>query len=381
MIQLKKEPIILLADDNPDNLKVMMDILKQTDLQCKLIAAPNGKILVDIAFQKIPDLIITDWEMPVMNGLEAIQELKKNLLTKDIPIIMCTGIMTTPQDLKTAMDAGAVDYVRKPIDAMELVARVQSMLRLSASYLKIKEQKDEIEEQASDLEQLNNIKDKMFSIIAHDLRTPFANLKGMLMLLDLDPNYPQDLKMVGKDIQKKVGVLDNTLNNLLTWAMSQMQGETSEKQNLDVNAIIEVKKDLFKNSLENKNIQMDIQIPANTKIYADPNHFKAILRNLIGNAIKFTREGGKIGVNILPKDNKVQIAISDTGVGMSPEKLKELFTIKPSLSTKGTNNEKGTGLGLLICKDFVTKNQGNIYVESTENVGTTFFVELLKASA
>lgn len=381
MIQLKKEPIILLADDNPENLHVMMEILKQTDLHSKLIAVPNGKILVDIAFQKTPDLIITDWEMPVMNGLDAIIELKKNPLTRDIPIIMCTGIMTTSQDLKTAMDAGAVDYVRKPIEAMELVARVQSMLRLSASHLKIKEQKNEIETQANELEQLNNIKDKMFSIIAHDLRSPFANLKGLLMLLDLDPLFPHELKNIGKDIQKKVDVLDSTLDNLLTWAMSQMQGERSEKQTIHIKQIIERKRELFKNSAEDKQIKIEIEISEDTYILADINHFKAIMRNLIGNAIKFTRQGGSITIQATEQEEFVRISVNDTGVGMSEEKIKALFTAKPSQSTKGTNNEKGTGLGLLICKDFVTKNGGKIYVESTEGIGTTFTVELPKTHA
>lgn len=379
MIALKKEPCIIIADDNPENLRLIMDILKKTDLQCNLIAVPNGKVLVEIALQKVPDLIITDWEMPVMNGLEALIELKKHPFTEHIPVIMCTGIMTTSNDLKTAMDAGAVDYVRKPVEAMELVARVQSMLRLSASYIKIKEQKEEIESQAHALEKVNEVKDKMFSIIAHDLRSPFNTLKGMLMLLELDPLFPNELKFMGKDIQKKVAVLDETLNNLLTWAMSQMQGEESEKVKIDVLQIVENKMLLFKSSAEQKNIQLAYQVPNNTFIFADVNHFRAILRNLINNAIKFTPEGGKITVYAAEKGNSILLKIMDTGVGMEQEKVKQIFMPKTNLSTLGTNNEKGTGLGMLICKDLVGKNNGNIYVTSVVGEGTTFFVELPKA--
>ncbi|TAE07935.1 MAG: hybrid sensor histidine kinase/response regulator [Bacteroidetes bacterium] len=379
MIALKKEPCIIIADDNPENLRLIMDILKKTDLHCNLIAVPNGKVLVEIALQKVPDLIITDWEMPVMNGLEALIELKKHPFTEHIPVIMCTGIMTTSNDLKTAMDAGAVDYVRKPVEAMELVARVQSMLRLSASYIKIKEQKEEIESQAHALEKVNEVKDKMFSIIAHDLRSPFNTLKGMLMLLELDPLFPNELKFMGKDIQKKVAVLDETLNNLLTWAMSQMQGEESEKVKIDVLQIVENKMLLFKSSAEQKNIQLAYQVPNNTFIFADVNHFRAILRNLINNAIKFTPEGGKITIHATEKGDFVLLTVIDTGVGMEQEKVKQIFTPKTNLSTLGTNNEKGTGLGMLICKDLVGKNNGNIYVTSVVGEGTTFFVELPKA--
>jgi two-component system sensor histidine kinase/response regulator len=376
MIELKKEPCIIIADDNPENLRVMMDILKKTDLRCNLIAAPNGKILVDIALQKIPDLIITDWEMPVMNGLEAIEVLKNNAFTAHIPIIMCTGIMTTSNDLKTAMDAGAVDYVRKPIEAMELVARVQSMLRLSASYIKIKEQKDEIEHQAHELENANHVKDKMFSIIAHDLRSPFNTLKGMLMLLELDQLFPTELKNMGKDIQQKIDVLDSTLNNLLTWAMSQMQGEASKQERIFVNEILEGKLLLFKNMIEQKQITLTANLEPNTYIWADINHFRAIIRNLINNAIKFTPNGGKIHVTASQKGSYILVTVEDSGVGMSQEKADNLFAAKTNQSTLGTNKEKGTGLGLMICNDFVTKNNGKIYFKTAQNQGTTFFVEL-----
>ncbi len=376
MIELKKEPCIIIADDNPENLRVIMDVLKKTDLRCNLIAAPNGKILVDIALQKIPDLIITDWEMPVMNGLEAITVLKHNPLTAHIPIIMCTGIMTTSGDLKTAMEAGAVDYVRKPIEEMELVARVQSMLRLSASYLKIKEQKEEIEHQAHALENVNEVKDKMFSIIAHDLRSPFNTLKGMLMLLEIDPLFPAELKDMGKDIQKKVEVLDSTLNNLLTWAISQMQGEESKQERILVNEIIESKLLLFKNMTDQKRIKLTAEVIADTYIWADINHFRAIIRNLISNAIKFTPDGGTIKITTTKKENMVVIAVEDNGVGMSKEKIDNLFVAKTNQSTLGTNKEKGTGLGLMICKDFAIKNGGRIYFTSEVDKGTTFFIEL-----
>lgn len=145
---------ILIADDEIENLQIIEEALLETDFKHRLIMVVNGKIMVEFAEKRVPDLIITDWEMPEMNGIEAIRELKKKESTKDIPIIMCTGIMTSSANLETALTSGAIDYIRKPIDKIELVARVSSMLKLADSFKAVKEQnvilkqqKDEIQKQ------------------------------------------------------------------------------------------------------------------------------------------------------------------------------------------------------------------------------------------
>jgi CheY-like chemotaxis protein len=142
---------ILIADDYPENLQIIAEALQASNLKHKIIRAVNGKVLCELAEKRIPDLIITDWEMPVMNGIEAIKYLKSIKSTKDIPIIICTGIMTTSQNLKMALDSGAVDFIRKPIDPIELQARVHSMLKLSDSYHTIKEQNAVLENQKEEI--------------------------------------------------------------------------------------------------------------------------------------------------------------------------------------------------------------------------------------
>ncbi|TAE18391.1 MAG: fused response regulator/phosphatase [Bacteroidetes bacterium] len=139
MLTTQYESVILIADDQPENLQVISNILKTVSSQYNFIHVPNGKILVEVAQNRIPDLIITDWDMPEMGGVEAIKILKANPATSQIPIIVCTGVMSGSQDLKTAMEAGAVDFIRKPIDKLELTARVQSMLKLSMAYRKLEE--------------------------------------------------------------------------------------------------------------------------------------------------------------------------------------------------------------------------------------------------
>jgi CheY-like chemotaxis protein len=147
MLNEPKESIILIADDHPDNLQVITTILKQASPLYNFINVPNGKILVDLAKKRLPDLIITDWDMPEMDGLSAIRILKQTPETQNIPIIVCTGAMSGGANLKLALEEGAVDFIRKPVDALELVARVQSMLKLSASYKSLEESHQTIERQ------------------------------------------------------------------------------------------------------------------------------------------------------------------------------------------------------------------------------------------
>jgi CheY-like chemotaxis protein len=143
---------LLIADDYPENLQAIVEALKDSVIPFKIIKAINGKILCELAEKRLPDLIITDWEMPEMDGIEAIRHLKSQPSTADIPIIMCTGIMTSSDSLKLALDSGAVDYVRKPVDKIELQARVHAMLKLADSYRTIKEQNIVLEQQKQEIE-------------------------------------------------------------------------------------------------------------------------------------------------------------------------------------------------------------------------------------
>ncbi len=151
---MNKEFTILVADDEPAYLEAIVDFLSDTEYH--ILNAVNGKMACEISRKNQPDLIILDWEMPIMSGLETIHELKKEETTKHIPIIMSSGVMTTSKNLKTALDAGAVDYIRKPVDKLELIARINSMLKLSQSYKQIIEQNKNLAQQREEMKEQSN---------------------------------------------------------------------------------------------------------------------------------------------------------------------------------------------------------------------------------
>lgn len=356
---------ILVVDDRPDNLKIIVDYLKESELSLTILKAPNGKIACRIAEKKLPDLIITDWEMPEMNGIETIKYLKSRESTKDIPVIVATGAMTLTENLKTAMEAGAVDYIRKPIDKTELTARVNSMLKLAESFKEIK--------------LLNATKDKFFSIIAHDLSAPLGSFLGLTELLYKKYNTfnEERRKNAIKILHESSKTIFNLLENLLTWSASQRNKITYKPERFSINQIISENISLLENYANEKEISIITDCKKEIHVFADKNMILTVLRNLISNAVKFTPKKGKITIVSRQIDEKtVQICVTDTGIGISKENILKLFSIEQVFTTKGTEKETGTGLGLILCKEFVEKNKGKISVETELGKGTNFYVEL-----
>ncbi len=359
-----KKPVLLVADDKPDNLKVIKEILNHEQEQYILITVPNGKLLVEVALKKLPDLIITDWEMPEMNGLEATRLLKQHESTKDIPVLMYTGIMTSPQNLQMALEAGAIDFIRKPLDATELLARVQSMLHLGESYNKIKAQKEE-------LENLNDLKNKLLSIISHDVRSPLNTLKGVLFLFENNALAQDELQQITTSVKQQVQHLNHFLENLLRW-VHQQQGDVQPKfekvvlKNLILDTI-----ELLDSIAHNKKVTIEWQLDETLMIWADEEMIKLVVRNLLANAIKFCKEGDKITIIAQSAATHAIVSVIDTGEGIDETVLPTLFGVG-HLSSKGTKDEVGTGIGLTLCKEFVEKNGGSISVSSQKGKGSHF---------
>lgn len=263
-----------------------------------------------------------------------------------------------------------------------LLHKKNEEIKMNNLHLKMKNKEielrnEEISEQKKILEDLNGIKDRLFSIIAHDFRSPLNSLQGTLLLLQMKAISYDEIKELLPEIIKKVDYSVSLLDNLLNWARGQMSGMKIKPVAFDLQSVTEETVHLLKGQASEKGILLHNLIPPAIPVYADPEMVKLVIRNLITNAIKFTNQGDVISIKVRETDDYYQIAIADTGCGIDEHKLNYLFT-PGSNSTLGTSNEKGTGLGLWICKDFVEKNEGSIWVESEKGKGSTFYFTLPK---
>jgi signal transduction histidine kinase len=237
----------------------------------------------------------------------------------------------------------------------------------------------EIELQRAQLDQLNQVKDRFFSIISHDLRN---NLTTMKLYFDLvsSPNYKEiDSSDMSKQVAASVQNTIDLLENLLVWAAGQIKGVQVEPKKVNLNKLAEVNCQMLFSMAQQKRITLTNDTDEDACIMADENMVNLIIRNLLSNALKFTPEGGSISILSQEEAFFHQIIVIDNGVGMNPEQLETLFTAHANVSTQGTANEKGTGLGLMLCKEFVEKNGGKIWVESDEGKGSSFYFTFPKA--
>lgn len=249
-----------------------------------------------------------------------------------------------------------------------------------------KRAEEELKESENRLRELNTTKDKFFSIIAHDLKNPLGNFRQIAKLLydqydSFNEDERKDLLQEIKDSSKNVYEL---LENLLEWSRSQRGLIELNPENIDLNIIARNSRELLIKFAENKNIVIENKIPVDTYIMADPNLITTVFRNLISNAIKFTNEGGYIEIGTIDQNNTdnqksdLIVYIKDNGIGMAKKVIDMLFRLDQNLTTVGTSGEQGTGLGLILCKEFIEKHKGRIWVESDLEKGSVFYFALPK---
>ncbi len=237
-----------------------------------------------------------------------------------------------------------------------------------------------IKEYNLELEKLNKSKDKFFSIVAHDLLSPFTSLLGFSEILhtESDTLSKEEIKEFSGDINSVAVNAHNLLENLLSWSSIQSGRTQFHPQEFNVFPVVEDVLMLNKGNANNKRIRLNNDIPDGFVVIADFNMFNTILRNLVANAVKFTNFGGKISVAVNVSDEFVEFYVKDNGVGMSEEDCNKLFKIDVHHSEIGTNNEKGTGLGLILCAEFIEKHDGTIRVESELGKGSKFLFTISK---
>jgi signal transduction histidine kinase len=278
----------------------------------------------------------------------------------------------------------------KKIYALLLIVGVSSLLVIIALIVRnnhqrrianelLQEKNNEIANQNLELKQANEIKDKLFFIIGHDMRGPLSSLKAMLGMVSRNEISAEEFKYYAPQLNQHVVGVSETIENLLQWSGSQLHGWQQQRGEFPIRPAIEKAINLFKESAYRKQINLVNEVADEWHVNADQNQIELVFRNIIHNAIKFTPEGGQVSVRATLSGEFVIIDITDTGVGISEAQLASLFHEPGIRTTRGTKGERGTGLGLTLCREMIHANQGRINVTSTEGMGTTVQVYLRKA--
>ena len=239
---------------------------------------------------------------------------------------------------------------------------------------------NKISKSEEDFKELNATKDKFFSIVAHDLKAPFNSLLGFseILVKKAEQYDKEKIKQYSIIINTSAHDLFNLAENLLHWARCQSGNVQYNPKKVDLKKLVINIIYTLEISAKKKNITVYLEIPKNTYVYADANIISTVLRNLLSNALKFTEKGGKVSITCVEKDNSVEVSVVDTGIGISEENIKKLFILENQYTTRGTFDEKGTGLGLIICKEFIERSGGKIWVESESGKGSNFRFTLPK---
>lgn len=364
----QKKPNILIIDDDSTNVDLLLNYFELYDFT--VASAKDGKSGIQEATRLQPNLILLDVMMPGINGFETCLRLKANPKTKHIPVIFMTALKETKTKLK-GFEAGGVDYIAKPFYHEEVLARVNAQLSLQSL-------RQQLQEQNRQLRELNENKDRFLSIIANDLKKPFASIfvaaeqiKQHLHLQAYD-----DAQHTVENLQAAIENYNELLENLLIWAKLQQNLITFAPQPVDMAQIVAKHAALFAPIALEKHIKLGNHMPARMLLCADLTMIETTVRNLLSNAIKYTRAEGHVEIGAVSDDHAITLSVSDTGIGIPKDKLSALFQIETPYRQLGTAEEKGTGLGLILCKEFLEKHGGRIWAESEVGKGSTFYVYL-----
>ena len=356
---------ILIVDDVMSNVLLLKVLL--TNEKFQIATASNGRQALDQVIKEKPDLVLLDVMMPDMSGFEVSQQLKANPEMAEIPIIFLTALNSTA-DIVKGFQVGGNDFISKPFNKEELIIRVTHQISLIAA-------KRIIVAQTEELRKTIIGRDKLYSVIAHDLRSPMGSIKMVLNMLIL--NLPSDT--IGPEMYELLTMANQTtedvfslLDNLLKWAKSQIGKLKVVYQDIDMVEVTEGVIEIFSMVAELKKISIRLKTPSKLEVYADIDMIKTVIRNLLSNAIKFSNEETEILVTVQEQEGMAVVSVKDSGCGIDEENQKKLLHTDTHFSTFGTNNEEGSGLGLLLCQDFVIKNGGRLWFTSVKGEGSIF---------
>ncbi len=356
---------ILIVDDVVSNVLLLKVLLAKENFN--IVTASNGIEALKMVERENPDLILLDVMMPDMDGFEVSSRLKKMPPYDEIPIIFLTALNGVT-DIVKGFQMGGNDFISKPFNKEELVIRVSHQLSLVAA-------KRIIQQQTEELRRTIMGRDKLYSVIAHDLRSPMGSIKMVLNMLIL--RLPQ--ASIGFEMYEMLNMANQTteevfalLDNLLKWTKSQIGRMNIVYQDFDMVEVASGVIEIFAMMAKLKNITIKFDAPATLKLNADIDMTQTVIRNFLSNALKFSNQESEVILRLQDLGDTVEVSVQDFGCGIGEAAKEKMLKVDTHFSTFGTDNEEGSGLGLLLCKDFVEKMGGQLTFDSVEGEGSTF---------
>jgi len=363
-----RKPVILLVDDQPRNLQLLGNALFNNGYDVAL--ASSGREALDLIAESAPDLVLLDVMMPDMDGFEACEKLKSSGMAPDLEVIFVTA-KTQREDLLRGFDVGGVDYITKPIQIPEVLARVKSQISLKFA-------KDELRQANRKLSRVIEDQQRFLSILSHDVRAPLYGINHLLYdgCNHSDELSKHDLLDILRTCEDSSRRLASFFEDTLVWASSETGGYEEAAEPISLLDSFELAKSLLSSLFNQKEVNLVAEIEEGLAVVGKPNALGTVIRNLISNAVKYSKTGGKVIFRCERDGDRVRISVIDYGVGISPDRIQELFDPDKRQSTLGTDREKGAGLGLFLCQSLVENLGGRLQVQSEENEGSVFSFSL-----
>ena len=372
MIEQNSKEVVLIVDDNPSAVEMLFHILENSGFD--VLTATDGSEAITQAQEHHPDIILMDVMMPGMNGMDACQHLKGMEGTSDIPVIFTTALSETVDKVK-GFEIGAVDYITKPLQAEEVIARIKTHITINRQRQKIEQLHQQEREY---FEKITQMKDEIVRTASHDLKNPLSTINTSIYLLRRHGRVDDE---AGKNYLDNIQYSSEQMRKLIVDLLDLAQIETNLAfTNVDVDLTEFLRSNLnsFVHQAQVKQIELMFSAPeSDITINFDPERVRQVMQNLISNAIKYTPNGGKIELATEIREKVVIIQVIDNGLGIPEDDIPFLF----DQFYRVTSNEKhqaieGTGLGLSIAKSIVEKYRGELWVESELGVGSAFHVAL-----
>ncbi|HRZ42591.1 MAG TPA: hybrid sensor histidine kinase/response regulator [Bacteroidales bacterium] len=358
---------ILVVDNDINNLSIVEHILCPHNTIWKAMELQEARLILN---ESTIDLILLDINIPDRKAIQFVEELRNSERFSDIPVIFLSGLNGIDAIVQD-FNAGAVDYITKPFLKEELITRVNI-------HLEYRKMKATLLQKEETIRRHNLFKERLYKVVAHDLRTPFSNISMLISLLDggyLKPGT-EDYKELISSLKESTKGAYFLIDNLLHFTIAQSGTIRFQPTQIMASSLLDEAIQLISNQAKHKDIAIKVDYDRNCSFFADLQMMRSIIRNLLSNAVKFTPNFGTIYISLKSEDKGCLLVVKDNGIGIEKERLEHLFDVVIARTTLGTGVERVSGLGLQLVYDFVNRHKGTLCIDSIPDKGTTFSIRI-----